>query len=106
MPQRRNSLIWYKLSCCILRFPARHILHILNRPRCIVLFLISFTDQILQAFAARLYRSNADLLLAYEDASVRVFEERPPPAARLHTPRSDEDALLRDDGPDPNDAMG
>jgi hypothetical protein len=34
-----------------------------------------------------------------------IFEEGPPPAARLHAPGSHEDALLDDDRPDPNDTM-
>ena len=100
-----SLLTRHQLRRCIPRFLARHILYILNRPRRVVLFLISQTDQILQAFTARLYCSNGNFIRSNNDYSIRVFEKGPPPTARTHAPRTDEDASFHGDHPNPDDAV-
>src|SRR6185503_4553931 len=87
------------------RLLSRHILHKLNRAGCIVFFLICLTDQVLQAFTASLYRPDGNFLVSHEYASIRIFEEYPPPAARLHTPGTDKYASFHDNRPDADHAV-
>src|SRR5215207_8486388 len=94
------ALWWYPVTSCA-TYPLQ-----IERTGCVVFFFIRLADQVLQTFTPSLHSFDSDFSISNENAAKRVFEECPPPTARLHTPRTDEDASLHHNSPDANDLVG
>src|SRR5687768_3882632 len=111
MPPACPAKLWTSLldrdqfRCRFPRLLARHVFYILDGSWCVVLFLIGLADGTLQPLAAHMNRPNRDLVITDKNASIRVFQERPIPAARLQAPRAHKDASLHDHRPDADDTM-
>src|SRR5215208_2561417 len=70
-----------------------------------VLFLISFADQIFQPLTTSRDRADGKLLFADKQAPLRIFEECPPPTAWFQTPGPHKDSPFHNNRPDPDHTM-